>query len=79
MATDSTYNGWSNYETWNVALWLNNDEPLYRETLRIVARLNAADVLESWVREIAPEGFESEPYSLDDVDWGEIVASYDDE
>ena len=27
--TDRTYNGWSNYETWNVALWLQNDEGLY--------------------------------------------------
>ena len=23
------YNGWKNYETWNVALWLQNDYPLY--------------------------------------------------
>jgi predicted RNA-binding protein with PUA-like domain len=26
---DTSYNGWENYETWNVALWLQNDEGLY--------------------------------------------------
>lgn len=24
-----TYQGWKNYETWNVALWINNDQSLY--------------------------------------------------
>lgn len=23
-----TYNGWTNYDTWNVALWFDNDEGL---------------------------------------------------
>jgi hypothetical protein len=27
--TDQEYNGWTNYETWNVALWIQNDEGLY--------------------------------------------------
>jgi hypothetical protein len=30
MSSDRGYNGWRNYETWAVALWLDNEEGSYR-------------------------------------------------
>lgn len=29
MTETEKYQGWTNYETWNVNLWLSNDEPSY--------------------------------------------------
>lgn len=37
--TDKTYNGWTNYETWNVKLWMDNDQgsdAYYREVAQEV-------------------------------------------
>ena len=31
--TNKSYNGHKNYNFWNVSLWINNDEGLYREAL----------------------------------------------
>lgn len=27
---DESCNGWKNWETWNIAVWLNNDESYYK-------------------------------------------------
>lgn len=35
MSTDETYNGWSNYPTWCVNLWMGNDRGMYEAALEI--------------------------------------------
>ena len=31
-----TYEGWENYDTWNVALWINNERPYYDKALQFM-------------------------------------------
>jgi hypothetical protein len=40
--TDTTYNGWANYETWNASLWMQNDEFLYN-TARACVRFAGSE------------------------------------
>lgn len=43
--SDNTYNGWKNWATWNVALWLGNDEALYKLSRRFVSYKDLANKL----------------------------------
>ena len=41
--TDTTYNGYSNYETWATALWLDNDEGHHSHVRAMIA--HSRDIL----------------------------------
>lgn len=36
---DKKYNGWTNYETWNVKLWMNNDQGSYEHYKELTAEV----------------------------------------
>ena len=40
---DTSYNGWTNYETWNASLWIGNDEFLYNTAKACVKFCNEDD------------------------------------
>lgn len=58
--SEQGYNGWKNYPTWVVHLWLTNDETSYDECLRTAGdairhsdtpRVHLADALREWHQE----------------------------
>jgi hypothetical protein len=87
---DTGYNGWTNYPTWCVNLWLSNDEGLYSYACELAtgktgmenARVELADDLRDWVRdELAPDlsaSFAADllGYALDQVNWNEIADAW---
>jgi hypothetical protein len=88
---DQTYNGWKNYPTWAVNLWLANDEGLYHEAVERVSawravtespRVAIADEFKNWVTEdLAPDlgaSFAADllGWALDQVDWFELADAW---
>ena len=45
------YNGWKNYETWNIALWLNNDEGTYNYMLELAQEARDEEDLASKIED----------------------------
>lgn len=57
MSNDTKYNGWTNYETWNAKLWMDNDQGSYSYWGEVAQECydaaEAGDAYESQTREEA--------------------------
>ena len=82
------YQGWKNWVTWNVALWLGNEEPLYRAARRELAARGkfTAKSAEKFVRQEMPLGtpdmrssHRGQHGGFKAVDWKEIADSLNEE
>ena len=77
------YNGWANYETWQVALWLDYDRGLYEYVQELKrntpTNLNSETPSRSYRRQQSPCDEEASLYSdmlngaLSDVNWDAIA------
>lgn len=81
-----SYNGWANYNTWLVNLWLTNDE-YTEEGLRVAVRYGGHDGARDYVDELLDDSgiangtmwYDMIRSCLDDVDWRELAGHYKDE
>jgi len=65
---DQEYNGWTNYETWNVSLWIQNDEGLYDIARRCDDYQDFVDSIEGLITK-TPDGVS---FTSDNLNWHEL-------
>jgi len=68
------YNGWKNRQTWNVALWIQNDEPLYRSAVAYMEK--HPDSRHPYYNFIKSEGLLGEK-TPDGYKWDSQILDYD--
>lgn len=79
--SDTSYNGWSNWATWNMALWLDNDEGFYniRRCSRWSELRNMPRFLEKIGSSYATGTPDMDRSDIYDVNWCEILEAWESE
>ena len=79
------YNGWTNWETWNVGLWVGNDEGLYnmqQEFIRAANERITDDDVRLFLVELLPNGtpdMKTGWATENFINWIEIAEHWEDE
>lgn len=78
MNEDNTYNGWTNRATWNVVLWVANDQSLYNTWQSWKIKWDAAKVKE-FIDMIWPDGETPDGDAWSDANLTEIANSWNED
>ena len=88
---EEQYQGWTNWETWNVNLWLTNDQSVYKLTKSLLLghyeyEFKRAEALRDWVYDLVhgnkEEGitqYITDDISLHRVNYEEIIEAFKEE
>ena len=61
-----SYNGWKNYETWNLVLWIQNDERFHKMAVDFVKKIRPSKL--TWHGFIVFAGLKGTK-TPDDISW----------
>ena len=70
---NETYNGWTNYQTWNVALYIQNEYNLYLESLRHTSYIEMIPFLQMMMGDKTPDGVRWDDIQLDTNELDEML------
>jgi len=72
--TDTTFNGWANWETWNVSLWIQNDEGLYSAAKGCRSYQDLVAMLRDCGSKETPDGCRWDDPKIDGIEINEMMA-----
>ena len=91
--SEEGYSGYENWETWNVSLWLSNDQAMYNQATELMifnapvfsrgADIYIADdaskALEEYVDELLEQNIITDKISIHRVNWQEVMMGFEEE